>query len=104
MPNSATAVKSIVNATVHHEAEIGHFCTLAPGAQILGRVILEDRVYIDAGAIVRQRCRIGTGAIIGAGAVVVRDIPPGITVVGVPANRQLCELQPVSLMNLPSNS
>ncbi len=74
-----------VNATLHHEAVIGNFCTLAPGSSILGRVTIEDEVFVGAGAIIRPRCRIGKGATIGAGAVVVKDVPPGITVVGVPA-------------------
>lgn len=74
-----------LHATVHHEAVIGDFCTLAPQALILGRVVLEDQVYVGAGAIIKQRCRIGKGATIGAGAVVVKDIPPGVTVIGIPA-------------------
>jgi sugar O-acyltransferase (sialic acid O-acetyltransferase NeuD family) len=79
------ACKINVNATVHHEVEMGNFCTLAPGCSVLGRVTIEDEVYVGAGAIIRQRCHIGRGATIGAGAVVVQDVPPGITVVGVPA-------------------
>lgn len=74
-----------VNTTIHHEAKLGNFCTVAPGAFILGKVEIEDGAYIGAGAIIRQRCKIGKGAVIGAGAVVVCDVPPGITVVGVPA-------------------
>lgn len=80
-----TNCKINVNATVHHEAQIGNFCTLAPSSLVLGRVVIEDQVYVGAGAIIRQRCRIGKGATIGAGAVVVKDVPPGVTVVGVPA-------------------
>lgn len=83
------ACKINVNATVHHEAQIGNFCTLAPGAQILGRVVLEEGVYVGAGAIIRQRCRIGSGSIIGAGAVVVHDVPPDVTVVGIPAKEKV---------------
>jgi len=78
-----------VNCTVHHESKIGAFTTLAPGSQILGNVTVGERVYVGAGAVIRQRCRIGEGAVIGAGAVVVADIPAGTTVVGVPAKRRL---------------
>lgn len=84
-----TACKLNVNATVHHDAVVGSYSTLAPGSQILGTVTVEEKVYVGAGAIIRQHCRIGTGAVIGAGAVVVRDVPPYAVVVGVPAARSL---------------
>lgn len=74
-----------VNATIHHEAVVGDFCTLAPTALILGNVVLEEQVYVGAGAIIKQRCRVGKNSIVGAGAVVVKDVPPNVTVVGVPA-------------------
>lgn len=73
------------NAFIHHESKIGPFCTLAPGSQVLGRVVIEEGVYVGAGAVIRQNCHIGRGAVIGAGAVVVKDVPPFVTVVGVPA-------------------
>src|SRR4030095_8355287 len=39
-------------------------------------VIIEDYVWIGVGALVLPGVRIGRGAVIGAGAVVSRDIPP----------------------------
>lgn len=47
--------------------------------------VIEDDVYIGAGAKVLGAVRVGRGAIIGANAVVTRDVPPYCTVVG--ANR-----------------
>jgi serine acetyltransferase len=48
-------------------------------------VEIADDVYIGAGAIVLPGVRLGTGAVIGAGAVVNRDAPPGSRMSGVPA-------------------
>jgi len=48
-------------------------------------VVIEDDVWIGIGAIILKGVTIGAGARIGAGAVVTRDIPPGITVFGNPA-------------------
>lgn len=91
MPNVriGTACKLNVNVTVHHDSTVGDFSTLAPGSQILGNVTIEERVYVGAGAVIRQHCRIGANAVIGAGAVVIQDVPSGSVVVGVPANRTL---------------
>lgn len=74
-----------MNATIHHESVLGNFSIMAPGSILLGRVIVEDQVYIGAGAIVKENCKIGSGAVVGAGAIVVHDIPKNSTVVGIPA-------------------
>ncbi len=77
----------IVNtaAVVDHECEIGPFTHVCPGALLAGRVRIGAGAFIGLGAKVIQCLSIGPGATIGAGAVVIRDIPPAITVVGVPA-------------------
>jgi acetyltransferase-like isoleucine patch superfamily enzyme len=48
-------------------------------------VVIEDDVRIGVGAIVLKGVRIGTGAHVGAGAVVTADVSPGATVAGNPA-------------------
>lgn len=75
---------------VAHDCEIGDFVTFAPAVRCNGNVVIEDDVYVGTGAILRQgtpekKLRIGKGAVIGAGAVVLRDVAPGETVVGNPA-------------------
>lgn len=52
--------------------------------ELLG-VTVERRASIGSGAIVLGGLRIGEGALVGAGAVVTRDVPPGTVVAGVPA-------------------
>lgn len=47
--------------------------------------VLEDDCSIGAGAVILPGVRIGRGAMVGAGAVVVQDVPPFTTVVGCPA-------------------
>jgi acetyltransferase-like isoleucine patch superfamily enzyme len=48
-------------------------------------IVVEDDVWIAAGAIVLDGVRIGRGSVIGAGAVVTGDIPPYSIAVGSPA-------------------
>lgn len=50
-----------------------------------GEIVIEDDVWIGYGAILLSPLRIGRGAIISAGALVVRDVPPYTVVGGVPA-------------------
>jgi galactoside O-acetyltransferase len=50
-----------------------------------GDVIIEDDVWIGTGAVVLPNVRIGRGAVIGANAVVTKDIPPFAVAIGIPA-------------------
>lgn len=79
---------------------IGDDCVIADGAMVTsadhgrqdrkttagtGAIRIGDRVFIGQRAIVLGGVAIGDGATVGAHAVVTRDVPPGATVVGVPA-------------------
>lgn len=77
----------IVNtkASIDHECILADGVEVAPGATLCGVVHAETNAWICAGATVLPRIRIGADAVVGAGAVVVRDVANGVTVVGVPA-------------------
>ena len=53
---------------------------------VLEKTVVEDNVSIGTGATILCGVRLGRGAMIGAGAVVTDDVPPGATVVGNPAH------------------
>jgi UDP-2-acetamido-3-amino-2,3-dideoxy-glucuronate N-acetyltransferase len=52
---------------------------------MLLRSVVEKGASVGSGAVILGGIRIGTDALIGAGAVVTRDVDPGLTVVGNPA-------------------
>ena len=49
------------------------------------RTVVEHRASVGSGAVILGGVRIGARALVGAGAVVTRDVPPDTTVRGVPA-------------------
>jgi sugar O-acyltransferase (sialic acid O-acetyltransferase NeuD family) len=65
---------------VGHHARVGSHCTFAPRAATAGWIQVADRVQVGLGANLLGRLRIGERAVIGAGAVVSTDVPPGVTV------------------------
>lgn len=79
---------------VSRYAVIGAVCTLSPGVTIglarredgrFGAPVIGDRVHVGPGARVIGPIRVGDDVAIGANAVVLHDVPPGVTVGGVPA-------------------
>jgi sugar O-acyltransferase (sialic acid O-acetyltransferase NeuD family) len=74
-----------VNAVVSHDGRLGDHVTLSPGVLINGSVTIGPGAFLGTAAVVTPGRSIGAGSVIGAGAVVVDDVPPGVTAIGVPA-------------------
>lgn len=74
------------SVSVSHDAHLGRGVTVGPNATIAGGVSIGTNAYVGAGATIMDDRTIGEEAIIGAGAVVVENVPPETTVVGVPAS------------------
>lgn len=74
-----------LSCTIGHESVIGRGSVLNPTVNISGGVELGECVLVGTGAQVLQYLKVGSGATIGAGAVVNKDVAPGATMVGIPA-------------------
>jgi acetyltransferase EpsM len=78
-------VRLNTKCNVMHNVTIDDFATVAPDAVLLGWVCVGAGTYIGANATILPEKRIGEGAVVGAGAVVTRDVPPSAVVAGCPA-------------------
>ena len=89
MVNSDTTLGENVvlntGCTVDHDCRIGQAAHISPGAHLGGNVAIGDRTQIGIGAVVLPNLRIGNDVMVGGGAAVIRDLPDGVTAVGVPA-------------------
>jgi sugar O-acyltransferase (sialic acid O-acetyltransferase NeuD family) len=73
------------HSTVGHDAVVGDYCTVSSHADITGGVRLANRVFLGSHAALIPGVRVGHDAVVGAGSVVTREVPPAVTVFGVPA-------------------
>ena len=95
-----------VDAWIRADLTVGNHVMMGPRVVIYGRyhkfdridvpmreqgmgeyrpIVIGDDVWIGAGSIILQGVRIGMGAIVGAGSVVTKDVPPYAIVAGNPA-------------------
>ena len=82
-----------MGAVLGGRAIVGKRCHIGAGAVLAGvveppsatPVVVEDNVLIGANAVAIEGVRIGEGAVVAAGSVVIEDVAPGMVVAGVPA-------------------
>ena len=86
-PAAAIGENVIINtgSSVDHECIIGDGVHIAPGAHLAACVTVERGSWVGIGSVVREGVHIGSDVMIGAGSVVLHDIPDGVLAYGVPA-------------------
>lgn len=72
-------------AIVDHDCRVDDHVHIAPGVTLSGSVWVQAGAHVGTGASVRQNIIIGKGAVVGVGAVVVKNVPAGAVVKGIPA-------------------
>lgn len=75
-----------LDCTVGHDSRIERYATVYPGVHVSGDVVVGEGTELGTGTSIIQGARIGRWSIIGAGSVVVKDIPSNVTAVGAPAS------------------
>ncbi len=89
-PDARVANGAIINsgAIVEHDCEIGAFAHLSPNATLGGAVRIGALAHLGLAVSVLPGKTVGEEAVVGAGAVVIADVPPRVVAVGVPARVQ----------------
>jgi sugar O-acyltransferase (sialic acid O-acetyltransferase NeuD family) len=73
------------NSTIGHDTTIGDFVTVSPLVAISGNCTIEELTMLGTHSAVLPGISVRSGATVGAGSCVVRDVPPSTIVKGVPA-------------------
>lgn len=74
-----------IDSTIGHDVVIENFVTVLPSVNVSGNTVLKECSSIGTGSAIIQGLQIGENSIIGAGSVVVKDIPSNVVAVGSPA-------------------
>jgi sugar O-acyltransferase (sialic acid O-acetyltransferase NeuD family) len=89
-PEAQVGCAAIINtgAIVEHDCYLEDGVHISPGAVLCGTVAVGARSWIGAASVVIQCRSVGRDCIVGAGAVVVHDLPDGVVAYGNPARVQ----------------
>ena len=71
--------------SVDHDCEVADHAHIAPGARLAGSVRVSEGALVGILAALLPGRVVGAWSTVGAGAVVTKDVEPGVVVVGVPA-------------------
>jgi len=78
------------NSTINHDCVIGNYSCIGSHVCVSGGVQVKDSTYLGSASSILSNISIGEGALVGLGAVVIRDVLPHTVVVGNPAHPIKC--------------
>jgi sugar O-acyltransferase (sialic acid O-acetyltransferase NeuD family) len=73
------------NATISHDSSLGDFVEVSPGVNVTGNCHVGHYSFLGSNCVILPKVTIGKNVIVGAGAVVTKDIPDNSVAAGVPA-------------------
>lgn len=98
-PNARVGTGCIVNtgAVIEHDCVVEDYVNICPRAVMAGHTVVGSKSFLGTGCAVIDDIRIGRDTVIGAGAVVIHDVPDSAVVAGVPAKPIRRSIIPSSL-------
>jgi sugar O-acyltransferase (sialic acid O-acetyltransferase NeuD family) len=86
-PDSIIGECAVVNtgAVVEHDCVVGDYAHLSPNSSMGGAARLGALSWLGMSAAIIHGVSVGVGTVVGAGAVVIRDLPDRVVAIGVPA-------------------
>jgi sugar O-acyltransferase (sialic acid O-acetyltransferase NeuD family) len=101
-PGTRIAEFCILNtgSSLDHDCEMRAFSSLAPGVFTGGHVVIGECSAIGVGASISDKISVGNHAVVGTGAVVVRNIPDLVVAYGNPAKAQRSRSEGEAYMGL----
>lgn len=73
-----------LNCTIGHDSLIGDFVEISPGSHVSGNCMIGDNSQLGTNCTVLPNIKVGKNVKVGAGSVITKDVPDGVTIVGVP--------------------
>lgn len=85
--------------SVGHDCRIGDFAQISPGVNLGGGAVIEEGACLGIGAMVAPLAHVGAWTVVGAGSVVLKDLPSGWFCYGAPAR----PIRPMRVDELPAD-
>lgn len=83
-----------LNCTIGHDCRIGDFVEMSPGVHVSGNCAIGHFCNLGTNAVILPKVTLGDNVVVGAGAVVTKNVPDNSLVVGIPAQK-IKDLEPL---------
>lgn len=86
-PSAKIGAHVIVNhhCSIGHDSVLEDFVQISPGGRVSGASVVARGALLGSNAVVAPMRRVGRNAVLAAGSFAMKDIPDGVTAIGVPA-------------------